>query len=66
MWGAGGIRPFRCVIDSLDIKYTMFDTNGIPLRAVANVKVRETAMQVKEHDKEITDREVRAGRKPAP
>jgi hypothetical protein len=59
VWGAGGIRPFRCVIESLDIKYTMFDTNGIPLRATATVKVKETAMQLEEHKLEKKDREVR-------
>ena len=59
VWGAGGVRPFRCVIESLDIKYTMFDTMGIPLRAVATVKVKETAMQVAEHSRETEDRDKR-------
>jgi hypothetical protein len=62
VWGAGGIRPFRCVIESLDIKYTMFDTMGIPLRAVATVKVRETAMQVAEHEREVKDGKARPER----
>ncbi|HEY5935661.1 MAG TPA: hypothetical protein VIU61_13520 [Kofleriaceae bacterium] len=55
VWGVGGIRPFRCVIESLDIKYTMFDTNGVPLRAVATVKVRESAMPI-----ELSKPEVRS------
>jgi hypothetical protein len=66
VWGSGGIRPFRCVIESLDIKYTMFDTMGIPLRATATVKVREAAMQVAEHEREKADRVVRARKPPAP
>jgi len=42
-WGAGhdGMRPFRCVIESLSVKYTMWDRHGTPLRAICTVKVKE-------------------------
>ena len=40
-WGDGGLPRFDCVIESLSIKYTMFDTNGSPLRATATVKLKE-------------------------
>lgn len=42
-WGAepGGMRPFRCVIVSLSTKYTMWSTNGRPLRATCTVKFKE-------------------------
>lgn len=44
-WGAGsgmqGLRPFRCVIESISSKLTMFDRDGTPVRAVATVKLRE-------------------------
>lgn len=42
-WGAqvGGMRPFPCVIESLSTKYTMWDTNGKPLRATCTVKLKE-------------------------
>jgi hypothetical protein len=39
-WG-GALRGFRCVIESLSTKYTMFDTNGNPLRATCTVKLKE-------------------------
>ena len=51
VWGIGGMRPFRCVIESLEIKYTWFDTMGVPLRAVATVKVKETAIKFDGKDK---------------
>lgn len=51
VWGIGGMRPFRCVIESLEIKYTMFNTMGVPLRAVATVKVKETS--IKKDGKEV-------------
>ncbi|MBA3396517.1 MAG: hypothetical protein H0T89_28055 [Deltaproteobacteria bacterium] len=41
VWGDRGIRPFKCVIESLTVKYTMFSREGIPLRALCNVKLKE-------------------------
>ncbi|HWU90342.1 MAG TPA: hypothetical protein VN253_23925 [Kofleriaceae bacterium] len=42
-WGAsrGGMRPFLCVIESLAVKYTMWDHGGMPVRATCTVKVKE-------------------------
>jgi hypothetical protein len=42
-WGAQlcGMRPFPCVIESLSTKYTMWNTNGKPLRATCTVKLKE-------------------------
>lgn len=39
-WG-GTLTNFRCVIESLTTKYTMFDTKGAPLRATCTVKLME-------------------------
>lgn len=39
-WG-GTLRAFRCVIESLSTKYTMFDDQGNPLRATCTVKLME-------------------------
>jgi Contractile injection system tube protein len=45
-WGAGsgtsGVRRFRCVIESLTVKYTMFFGNGTPARAVCTLKLGES------------------------
>ncbi|HVK85399.1 MAG TPA: hypothetical protein VM513_14875 [Kofleriaceae bacterium] len=40
-WGVTGMRPMPCVIESLAVKYTMFSRDGVPLRAIATVKVKE-------------------------
>lgn len=42
-WGSQqeGLRPFRCVIESLSTKYTMWDATGKPLRATCTVKLKE-------------------------
>ena len=39
-WG-NSLRAFRCVIESLSTKYTMFDDQGNPLRATCTVKLKE-------------------------
>jgi hypothetical protein len=46
-WGAAGIRPFRCVIEALSTKFTMFDDDGTPLRAVCSVKLKEVVVMSK-------------------
>lgn len=33
--------PFKCVIESLSIKVTMFDENTLPVRATVNIKLKE-------------------------
>ena len=39
-WGAT-LQNFRCVIESLSTKYTMFSSSGDPLRATCTVKLKE-------------------------
>ena len=39
-WGQA-LDSFRCVIESLSTKYTMFDETGKPLRATCTVKLKE-------------------------
>jgi hypothetical protein len=60
-WGDRGVKPLRCVIESVTVKYTMFDRVGTPLRAVVNIKVREA--HLKGRDVEGNDRKQAAARK---
>jgi hypothetical protein len=39
-WG-GALPKFECVIESLSTKYTMFSSEGAPLRATCTVKLKE-------------------------
>jgi phage protein U len=39
-WGTT-VPNFRCVIESLSTKYTMFSDKGVPLRATCTVKLKE-------------------------
>jgi hypothetical protein len=43
VWGdrTDGFAPVRCVIESLNVRYTVFSEEGVPLRAVATIRVKE-------------------------
>ena len=45
-WGVVFKKPFRCVIASLSVKYTMFTPLGVPVRATVNVKLTEASNPV--------------------
>ena len=40
-WGEQGLPRFTCVIESLSTKYTMFSSDGTPLRATCTLKLKE-------------------------
>jgi hypothetical protein len=40
-WGGRGLPSFKCVIESLSTKYTVFSSDGQPLRATCTVKLKE-------------------------
>jgi hypothetical protein len=44
-WGDGGLPKFQCVIESLSTKYSMFSTDGEPLRATCTVKLKEASVK---------------------
>ena len=46
-WGAAGTRPFRCVIETLTTRVTMFAPDGAPLRATCTVKLKEVNVLAK-------------------
>jgi hypothetical protein len=60
VWGARAsdeslnLPPFVAVIESVGVKYTMFDDNGKLLRATANVKLKETGLKLTAKPEEET------------
>ena len=40
-WGDRGMPSFKCVIESISTKYSMFSSDGVPLRATCTVKLKE-------------------------
>jgi hypothetical protein len=51
-WGVGNdkMRPFLCVINKLDVKYSMWNRDGRPLRATCTISVTE-AIKMKKNPK---------------
>ena len=45
-WGSG-FPKFLCVMEALDVKYTMFFKDGTPCRATASIKLKETVRKDK-------------------
>ena len=44
VWGTvmgGGDNKFKCVIEQISTKYTMFSQDGVPLRATVTLKLKE-------------------------
>ena len=54
-WGQRGVPAFRCVIESLAVKYTMFSRDGVPVRAVCNLKLKEARLSKALRSRELPD-----------
>lgn len=57
VWGTSGIKPLVCVIESISVKYQMFDRDGRPLRATATVKVKEASVHKFDRSKAASGRQ---------
>jgi Contractile injection system tube protein len=44
-WGQRDFASFRCVIESINVKYTMFSVDGLALRAVCQLKLKEARIR---------------------
>ena len=51
VWGSGGMQPFRCVIETLQVKYQMWNTDGVPVRATCTVKLKEARKMAGSRDR---------------
>ncbi|MGN6105864.1 MAG: CIS tube protein [Kofleriaceae bacterium] len=40
-WGDRGMPKFKCVIEQIQTKYSMFSSDGVPLRATCTVTLKE-------------------------
>jgi hypothetical protein len=61
VWGSrtDGFAPVRCVIENLTVRYTVFSPDGVPLRALATVRVKEANVK-NGAGTETDDREIAA------
>jgi hypothetical protein len=45
VWNVQGIPRFECVIETVDVKYSMFSADGLPLRATCTISLRESRIR---------------------
>lgn len=48
LWGDAGMPKMRCVIMNLQTKYVMWDEDGMPLRAICTVQLKEIRTDINE------------------
>lgn len=58
IWGMPQTEPFTCVLEKVSTKYTMFSSDGIPVRARLNITLKEfkTALNTREQGKQSPDK----------
>jgi LysM repeat protein len=58
IWGMPKTEPFTCVLEKVSTKYTMFSSDGIPVRARLNITLKEfkTALNTREQGKQSPDK----------
>lgn len=58
IWGMPATEPFTCVLEKVSTKYTMFSSNGYPVRARLNITLKEfkTALNTRETSKQSPDK----------
>ncbi|MDQ1255029.1 MAG: hypothetical protein QG646_4308 [Euryarchaeota archaeon] len=58
IWGMPSAEPFTCVLEKVSTKYTMFLSDGIPVRARLNITLKEfkTALNTREQAKQSPDK----------
>lgn len=58
IWGMPAAEPFTCVLEKVSTKYTMFSSNGYPIRARLNITLKEfkTALNTRETSKQSPDK----------
>lgn len=58
IWGMPKTEPFICVLEKVSTKYTMFSSDGIPVRARLNIVLKEfkTTLNTREQGKQSPDK----------
>ncbi|MEN6290559.1 MAG: LysM peptidoglycan-binding domain-containing protein [Methanobacterium sp.] len=58
IWGMPDKEPFTCVLEKVSAKYTMFLSDGTPVRARLNITLKEfkTALNTREESKQSPDK----------
>ncbi len=53
IWGLDSKEPFNCVLERVTKKFTMFNSDGAPVRARLNITLKEFKMQLNSREREL-------------
>ncbi|NJD51981.1 MAG: LysM peptidoglycan-binding domain-containing protein [Candidatus Methanoperedens sp.] len=53
IWGLDPKEPFNCVLERVTKKFTMFNSDGVPVRARLNITLKEFKMQLNSREREL-------------
>jgi len=58
IWGMSSEEPFNCVLEKVTKRFTMFNSDGVPIRARLNITLKEikTELNVRERNLQSADR----------
>jgi hypothetical protein len=53
IWGMSSQESFNCVLESVNKKFTMFNKDGIPVRARLNIKLKEIKLELNDRERKL-------------
>ncbi|MGB9940953.1 CIS tube protein [Methanosarcina sp.] len=53
MWGMDSKEPFYCVLERVTKRFTMFNSDGIPVRAKLSITLKEFKMELSSREKKL-------------
>lgn len=53
IWGMSSQEPFNCVLEKVSTKFTMFNSDGIPVRARLNITLKGIKLELNDREKSL-------------
>lgn len=53
IWGMSSQEPFNCVLEKVTKKFTMFNSDGIPVRARLNITLKEIKLELNNRERKL-------------
>jgi len=58
IWGMYSEEPFKCVLEKVSKKFTLFDSRGIPVRARLNITLKEIKLELNAREKSLQSADI--------
>lgn len=53
IWGISSEEPFNCILEKVTKKFTMFNSDGIPVRARLNITLKERKVELNDRERKL-------------